>query len=157
MVKISAGILVYRKAGDSYEVLLAHPGGPYWENKDMNAWSIPKGEPNEGEEFFEAAIREFREEIGVEVSGIFIELEPVKQTGGKTIYTWAVEADIDASRISSNLFDMEWPPGTGKIMRFPEVDKAGWFTFDVATEKLFRGQVPILKQLMEKLPDLIVE
>jgi predicted NUDIX family NTP pyrophosphohydrolase len=151
MKKKSAGILVYRKTEKDYEVFLVHPGGPYWAKKDMHAWSIPKGEFNEGEEPIIAAKREFGEETGLTVSGAFIELQPVKQPGGKIIYSWAVESDPDASVIKSNLFEMEWPPGSGKTEEFPEVDKAGWFSFDIAREKIVKGQVPILEQLEGQL------
>jgi predicted NUDIX family NTP pyrophosphohydrolase len=150
MKKRSAGILPYRRKSDHYEVFLVHPGGPFWANKDLNAWSVAKGEPDGDEELFVAAIREFREETGLDISGDFMELDPVVQPGGKTVYTWAVESDTDAFRVQSNLFEMEWPPRSGKSKKFPEVDKAGWFSFDIARQKIVKGQVPILDQL-EKL------
>jgi len=151
MKKRSAGILVFRKRDTNHEVFLVHPGGPYWAKKDMNAWSVPKGEFDEGEEPFLAAKREFREETGFEISGNFIELDPVKQPSGKIIHTWAVDSDLDASKTDSNLFEMEWPPGSGKREEFPEVDNAGWFSFEIARQKIVKGQVPILEQLEIKL------
>ena len=151
MKKKSAGILAYRKKGRQHEVFLVHPGGPYWTKRDLSAWSIPKGEFEEGEDPFKAARREFREETGSGITGEFMALEPVRQPGGKMVYAWAVESDLDASGIESNLFDMEWPPRSGKTEKFPEVDKAGWFSFEVARQKIVKGQIPILEQLELKL------
>jgi predicted NUDIX family NTP pyrophosphohydrolase len=151
MTKKSAGILAFRKEKEYYRVFLVHPGGPFWKNKDLNAWSIPKGEFDESEEPLSAARREFNEETGYEISGDFFELEPVKQSGGKIIYSWAVETNIDATEIRSNKFKLEWPPKSGKIEEFPEVDKGGWFTFNEAENKIIKGQIPILKQLATKL------
>jgi predicted NUDIX family NTP pyrophosphohydrolase len=147
MAKKSAGILAYRKGGNEYEVFLVHPGGPFWANKDTNAWSVPKGEFSEGEDPLVAAIREFREETGQDISGEFIELDAVRQPGGKTVYAWAVEAEPDASNITSNTIEIEWPPRSGKKKEIPEVDKAGWFTFEEARVKILKGQIPILGQL----------
>ncbi len=151
MAKISAGILVYRKKDKEYEVLLVHPGGPFWAKKELNAWSVPKGEVEEQEEIFKAALREFKEETGFEAVGEFIALTPVKQPSGKMIYAWAVESDFEAEKIVSNEFEMEWPPTSGKYKRFPEIDRAGWFTFAVARNKIVKGQIPILEELAEKL------
>ncbi len=151
MAKQSAGILAYRTAGEQYEVLLVHPGGPYWAKKELHSWSIPKGEFENAEEPFEAAKREFREETGFEIIGKFIDLEPVKQAGGKIIFSWAVEAQIPATEIKSNYFEMEWPPKSGNFKEFPEVDKAEWFPFDSAKKKILSGQLPILEQLERKL------
>lgn len=151
MAKKSAGIIVFRKKGDNYEVLLVHPGGPFWANKDLNAWSVPKGEPEEDEELENAAKREFKEETGMDVPGKLLSLDPVKQPGGKVVYAWAVEADLDATRIESNTIEIEWPPGSGKKKEIPEVDKAGWFTFKEARQKILKGQIPILEQLAEKI------
>ncbi len=150
MIKKSAGILVYRKPGENIEVLLVHPGGPYWRNKDDNAWSVPKGEPEENEELFRAAQREFHEETGFSIEGDFTSLEPVKQQSGKIIYTWAVEGDADPYALESNSFEMEWPPNSKNKQLFPEVDKAGWFSIGMAKQKICKGQIPILEQL-EKL------
>ncbi len=151
MAKTTAGILPYRKREGTWEVFLVHPGGPFWKNKDRHAWSVGKGEPEEGEDLFHAAQREFREETGLDIEGDFIRLEPVKQPGGKVVHAWAVEADLDTSVIKSNNFRMEWPPKSGKMQEFPEVDKAGWFPLEEAKEKIHKGQVPLLEQLAEKL------
>ncbi len=151
MAKKSAGILAYRKTGNEYEVFLVHPGGPFWANKDMNAWSVPKGEFEEGEDPLKAAIREFKEETGQDISGEFAGMDPVKQPGGKIVYTWAVEAEPDASAIKSNTIEIEWPPRSGKKKEIPEVDKAAWFSLDHARRKILKGQVPILQQLAKKL------
>ena len=150
-MKKSAGILVYRHTGSHYEVLLAHPGGPFWAKKDEHSWSIPKGEFTDNEEAFDAALREFKEETGHEITGNFTELTPVRQSDGKVIYIWAVEGDLDASKITSNTFDLEWPPKSGIIQNIPEIDKAAWFSFDKATGKIFKGQKPIILELAEKL------
>jgi predicted NUDIX family NTP pyrophosphohydrolase len=151
MAKKSAGILIYRKIDGEYEVLLVHPGGPFWAKKDLNSWSVPKGEFEDDEEPLAAAKREFEEETGIAVTGEFIELEPVKQLSGKIIYTWATEGDPDISNIKSNLFELEWPPKSGNFKEFPEVDRAGWFTFDMAEEKIITGQIPILKSLRNRI------
>jgi predicted NUDIX family NTP pyrophosphohydrolase len=151
MAKKSAGILAYRKTGNECEVFLVHPGGPFWANKDMNAWSVPKGEFEEGEDPLKAAIREFKEETGQDISGEFARMDPVKQTGGKIVYTWAVAAEPDASDIKSNTIEIEWPPRSGKKKEIPEVDKAAWFSLDQARLKILKGQIPILQQLAKKL------
>jgi predicted NUDIX family NTP pyrophosphohydrolase len=151
MAKKSAGLLLYRNVDDSLEVLLVHPGGPFWATKDDGAWSIPKGEFVEGEDALEAAKREFQEETGFDVKGRFEELEPVKQTRGKIVYAWAIEGDIDSSAIRSNNFSMEWPPGSKKIREFPEVDRGGWFALATARKKILAGQSPLLEELLRKL------
>jgi predicted NUDIX family NTP pyrophosphohydrolase len=151
MVKKSAGILAYKGSDRKYEVFLVHPGGPFWAKKDLKSWSVPKGEFDDEEDAFKAAIREFKEETGYIISGDFVELGPVKQPGGKIIYSWAVEADFDAKKIASNTFIMEWPPKSGKSKEFPEVDKGEWFPLDLAREKILKGQLPILDKLMQKL------
>ena len=153
-MKKSAGILVYRTISGVPEVLLVHPGGPFYKNKDLNTWTIPKGEFEEGEDPFVAAKREFYEETGHEVRGKFLPLTAVKQNGGKWVHTWAIEGDIDSSAIISNLFTMEWPPKSGQQKEFPEIDKARWFTFDDAKEKILKGQIPILQELKERLEEL---
>jgi predicted NUDIX family NTP pyrophosphohydrolase len=150
MVRKSAGLLMYRKVGGSVEVLLVHPGGPFWAKKDEGTWSIPKGEFGDGEEPLEAAKREFQEETGFGVDGKFEALEPVKQAGGKIVYAWAVEGDIDASAIRSNTFSLEWPPRSKKIQEFPEVDRGGWFDLAVARRKILKGQMPLLEQFEGK-------
>ena len=151
MKKKSAGILVYKRSAENHKVFLVHPGGPYWAGKDLNSWSIPKGEFDDDEDPFVAAKREFKEETSFEVSGEFIELEPVKQPGGKTIYVWAVESGVDAKIIKSNSFKLEWPPKSGRMQEFPETDKAEWFSFEIAKHKIHKGQIPILEQLASKL------
>ena len=122
--KQSAGILLYRSADPETEVLLVHPGGPFWKNKDAGAWTIPKGEFEESEDPLAAAIREFKEETGFTLHGEFIALTPIQQKAGKIVYAWAIEGDIDATKVKSNFFEMEWPPKSGKKQSFPEIDKA---------------------------------
>jgi predicted NUDIX family NTP pyrophosphohydrolase len=145
--KQSAGILVYRIVKKKPEVFLVHPGGPFWKNKDAAAWSIPKGEFEVDEPPLKAAQREFEEETGIMPKGKFIELRPVKQKSGKTVYAWALESDIDASSIKSNLFEMEWPPKSGKKASFPEIDRAAWFDIATGKEKINAYQVNLLEQL----------
>ncbi len=150
-MKKSAGILAYRRAGKSNEVFLVHPGGPFWKNKDEHAWSVPKGEFTDEEISFEAAKREFQEETGFPIDGEFIELQPVKQSGGKLVYVWAVEADLNPGDIKSNTFSLEWPPRSGKTINFPEIDKAAWFPLETARQKIHKGQIPFLEQLASKV------
>ena len=133
--KQSAGLMLYRRINSVIEFFLVHPGGPYWKNKDEGAWSIPKGEFDEDEDPLHAATREFFEETGISVSGDFVELKPVYQKGGKKVFSWALEKDIDVNNIASNAFEIEWPPRSGKIKNFPEVDKAGWFTIEEAKKR----------------------
>jgi predicted NUDIX family NTP pyrophosphohydrolase len=149
--KQSAGILLYRIISGRVEVFLVHPGGPFWVKKDDGAWSIPKGEFAEGEEPLEAAKREFQEETGSSVEGTFTPLNPVKQPGGKTVYAWAVDGDIDAGTIRSNTFSIEWPKGSAKTKSFPEIDRADWFDLDTAKVKILKGQLGLLEQLSRKL------
>jgi predicted NUDIX family NTP pyrophosphohydrolase len=152
MAKQSAGLLVYRKRDDKIEVLLVHPGGPFWKNKDSGAWSIPKGEFATGEDPLDVAKREFQEETGQSIDGSFQPLAPIKQRGGKTVYAWAVEADLDVTHVKSNTFTIEWPPRSGKQQEFPEVDRAEWFSLDAAAEKINDGQREMLHQLQLLLP-----
>jgi len=147
MVKNSAGILMYRRRQGIVEVLLAHMGGPYWAKKDLGAWSIPKGEYSPGEDPLAAGRREFEEETGVSVSGEFTALIPIKQSGGKIVHIWAIEGDCDASSIRSNTFLMEWPPRSGRQQAFPEIDRAEWFTLDIAKDKVTKGQRGFIEQL----------
>lgn len=147
----SAGILLYRMHGKELQVLLVHPGGPFWKNKDDGAWTIPKGEFTDGEEALDAAKREFREETGMKVNGKSIPLSPVKQKSGKWIYAWAIMGDIDPATIQSNSFEMEWPPKSGKKQSFPEIDKAAWFTLAEAATKINPAQVALLQELADKL------
>jgi predicted NUDIX family NTP pyrophosphohydrolase len=148
----SAGILLYRIRAGALEVLLGHPGGPFWTRRDAGAWSIPKGEINEAEDPLVAARRELLEETGVEVDGPFVPLTPVRQKGGKLVHAWAVEADCDADAIRSNLFAMEWPPKSGKLRQFPEMDRAGWFGMAEARVKILGGQAPLLDELERVVP-----
>ena len=149
--KNSAGILLHRLRGSRIEVFLVHPGGLFWAKKDAGAWSIPKGEFEAGQDPLEAAKREFKEETGFAVEGNFIELTPVKQPGGKVVYAWAVMGDCEAESIKSNTFSLEWPPRSGKRKEFPEVDRAGWFTPEVAREKILKGQLNFLEELKRKI------
>ncbi|MDB5131755.1 MAG: hypothetical protein JWR02_1504 [Mucilaginibacter sp.] len=151
MVKQSAGILLYRKNSNQPQVFLVHPGGPFFKNKDLGAWSIPKGEFLSDEDALVAAKREFMEETGQPIEGEFIPLEPVYLKSGKKVYAWAVEGDIDHEVIISNLFEMEWPPRSGKMQSFPEIDRAAWFTVDEAKEKINAGQVGLIESLVGRL------
>lgn len=148
--KISAGLLLYRRRGE-LEVFLVHPGGPFWAKKDAGAWSIPKGEIGAGEEPLQAAQREFLEETGFPIGGEFRPLELLKQSGGKSVHAWAVEADCDPSELRSNLFSLEWPPKSGQTREFPEVDRAAWFTIPQAREKILKGQIGFVDQLISIL------
>ena len=144
-------MLAYRVLDGLLEVLLVHPGGPFWANKDAGAWSIPKGEYLEGENPFSVAKREFFEETGSELIGRGLELTPAKQPSGKIIRAWAVEGDIDAASIRSNSFSMEWPPKSGHVQEFPEIDRALWCELTVARRKLLPGQRPLLDELEQRL------
>ena len=146
MDRKSAGLLMYRMSDGQVEVLLIHPGGPFWARKEEGAWSIPKGEFAD-EDPLEAAKREFQEETGFTASGDFRPFIPIKQTGGKTVYAWAVEGDCDAEAVTSNTFTMEWPPHSGQSRAFPEADRAAWFPLPQAREKILRSQQPLLDQL----------
>jgi predicted NUDIX family NTP pyrophosphohydrolase len=148
--KKSAGLLLFRRREAAIEVLLAHMGGPFWAHKDDGSWSIPKGE-FEDEAPLDAAIREFQEETGMTASGHFLELSPVKQPSGKTVFAWALESDCDATKVKSNTFAMEWPKGSGLMRDFPEIDRASWFSMSEARRKLLKGQVPLLDQLQKVL------
>lgn len=148
--KKSAGILLYRRAEGGVEVLLAHPGGPFWTRKDEQAWSIPKGEL-EAEDPLEAAKRELTEETGAVVKGPVLPLAPVKQPSGKTVHAFAVEQDFDLSAFRSNTFSIEWPPRSGRQQEYPEVDRVAWFPIDEARLKIQRGQAALLDQLLQIL------
>jgi len=147
MSKISAGLLMYRQVHGQTEVFLVHPGGPFWAKKDDGAWSIPKGQFSEDEEPLNAAKREFQEETGFVITGQFQSLYQVTQPGGKIVYAWAVKGDVDAAAIKSNTFSVEWPHGSGKVRQFPEVDQAGWFTINIARNKILKGQLAFLDRL----------
>jgi predicted NUDIX family NTP pyrophosphohydrolase len=151
MPKLSAGILLFRKRPAAVQVLLVHPGGPFWAKKDEGAWSIPKGLADESEDLLAAGKREFFEETGATVSGEFIDLGAHKQAGGKTIVAWGCESDFDTASLESNRFAIEWPPRSGKTAEFPEVDRAAWYSFDEALKKATKGQRPIVAALAEKL------
>jgi predicted NUDIX family NTP pyrophosphohydrolase len=151
MPKLSAGIVLFRKPGPDLEIFLVHPGGPFWTNKDLGAWSFPKGEYSDDEEPLTVAKREFLEETGSTVDGELIPLTPVRQKGGKIVSLWAVEGDIDPETIRSNTFEMEWPPRSGKKAEFPEVDRARWYSVSEARRKLNAGQVPALDELCERV------
>lgn len=149
--KQSAGILLYRYIEENLEVFLVHPGGPFWKHKNDGAWSIPKGEFTDDEQPLNAAIRELEEETGIILKGNFIELTPIKQKAGKIVYAWAVEGDTDAENIKCNMFQMEWPPKSGRMQSFPEVDKAEWFKIDEARQKINTNQFAFINELIENL------
>lgn len=147
MPRLSAGILLYRHARTATEVLLVHPGGPFWQKKDLGAWSIPKGEVEPGDDLLDRAKREFAEETGFPIAGAFVPLKPQRQAGGKLVYAWAVQGDLDTGAIVSNRFAMEWPPHSGRQQEFPEVDRAEWFDLGAARRKILSGQIGFLDEL----------
>jgi predicted NUDIX family NTP pyrophosphohydrolase len=147
MAKKSAGILLYRIKNKFLELFLVHPGGPFWTKKDDGAWSIPKGEFEDDEDPLDAAKREFEEETGIKISGEFIQLNSIKQKSGKTVYAWAVKGDTDPEKIKSNNFEIEWPPKSGKMKTFPEIDKAAWFNMSEAKKKINEAQAALIKEL----------
>lgn len=149
MAKISSGVLLYRKHASSIEILLVHPGGPFFAKKDEGSWTIPKGELIDNEDPLAAAIREFEEETGYKPAGDFIALSSIKQKGGKIVQCWAVEGDLDPLAIVSNTFEIEWPPRSGKMKSYPEVDKAAWFSVAVARQKINERQVSFIDNLLE--------
>lgn len=144
--EVSAGILAFRRR-NGLEVLLAHPGGPFWRRRDEGAWTVPKGLVEDDGDLLACARREFREETGFAPEGPFIPLAPVRQKNGKTVYAFAVEADFDLSQFASNTFEMEWPPRSGKRRLFPEIDRVGWFTLAAARRKITAYQRPLLAEL----------
>lgn len=147
----SAGVLMYRRIGSKLEVLLVHPGGPYWRRKDHGSWSIPKGEMNADEDAGVAALREFMEETGVVLAGPLEPLGEIRQRGGKRVLAFAVEGDLDVRTTRSNTFELEWPPNSGKMQTFPEVDRTEWFDLPVAHAKILEGQRPLLDRLAQHL------
>jgi predicted NUDIX family NTP pyrophosphohydrolase len=147
MPKESAGLLCFRRSKGALEVLLAHPGGPFWASRDLGAWSIPKGEIEPGEPLLDAARREFHEETGFRVDGPFVPLAPLRQRGGKTVHAWAVEGDADPSQLASGTFRLEWPPRSGRYADFPEVDRAAWFVVSEARRRILPGQAGFLDEL----------
>jgi predicted NUDIX family NTP pyrophosphohydrolase len=146
----SAGVVLYRRRAGRLEVLLVHPGGPFWAKRDDGAWSIPKGEFDAGEDPDAAARREFAEELGIALTTPLIPLAPVAQSRGKTVHPFAAEGDVDPAAIRSNTFMLEWPPRSGRMQPFPEVDRVAWFTLDAAHRKIVAGQRPILDALRER-------
>ena len=151
MPKTSAGILLFRRRPHGLEVLLVHPGGPFWARKDEGAWSIPKGEAHPSEDLLDAARREFREETGAAADGAVLDLGAFRQPGGKIVAAFALEGDFDPAALTSEPFTMEWPPRSGKTAAFPEVDRAAWFDLETAAGKILKGQSPILAALAERL------
>lgn len=152
MPKHSAGILLYRNTANGHEVLIVHPGGPFWAKRDNGAWSIPKGEFTEEEEPLEAAKRELTEELGQHVpKGELVDLGEAKQPSGKVVHIWALEGDMNAQEVKSNTLLIDWPPRSGQKMEIPEVDRAGWFSLAEATVKLLPGQLPFLDRLATHL------
>jgi predicted NUDIX family NTP pyrophosphohydrolase len=147
MSKLSAGILLFRRRAAGLEVMLVHPGGPFWAKKDDGAWSIPKGLVDEGEDLLAAAKREFLEETGMAIEGEFLDLGAHKQLSGKRIAAWACEGDFDPATLKSNTFSLEWPPRSGRMAEFPEVDRAAWCSIDEALAKINKGQRPIIAAL----------
>ena len=151
MGKRSAGIVLYRRTEHGLQFLLVHPGGPFWANKDEGAWSIPKGEYGDNEAPLAAARREFAEETGMAVDGDFVPLQPIRQRGGKVVTAWGVEGDFDPARLRSNTITIEWPPRSGRVQEFPEVDRAEWFKIDDVRTKLNSAQVALVEELAAKL------
>jgi predicted NUDIX family NTP pyrophosphohydrolase len=152
MPRLSSGLLLFRRREGRLELLLVHPGGPFWRRRDAGGWSLPKGEHEPNEDSLSAARREFAEELGrPPPAGEAIDLGAVKQPSGKLIHAWALAADIDVSQIQSNSFELEWPRGSGELRQFPEVDRAAWFDLASAREKLIAGQHPLLDLLLERV------
>lgn len=151
-MKTSAGLLVYKNAGEYLEVLLVHPGGPFFAKKDLGVWSVPKGEIREHENMLDAAKREFKEELGMDApKGDMVELGSVRQAGGKTVFAWAIEGDIDTTLAVCNTVKMQWPPRSGKVIEFPENDKTEWFPLALAAQKINPAQIDFLHQLARTL------
>ncbi len=146
-MKQSAGILLYRFHQKTLQVMLVHPGGPFYAKKDAGAWTIPKGEPDEDEDLLLAAQREFTEETGIVLKGTFIPLTSVKQKGGKLVHAWAIEGDVDVTALKSNTFEMPWPPKSGKMQSFPEIDKAAWLSVEEALTKILPAQGAFIEEL----------
>ena len=147
MPRLSAGLLMYRIKNGRIEVLLAHPGGPYFVKEDAGAWTIPKGEPDTDEDLLVTSQREFEEETGITPTGPFVSLKPIKQKGGKIVHAWAFEGDCNPVTIKSNTFTMEWPPKSGKQQEFPEIDRAKWFDLTAARTKIKAGQEGLIEEL----------
>jgi predicted NUDIX family NTP pyrophosphohydrolase len=152
--KRSAGLLLYRRRAGTLEVFLVHPGGPFWAKKDAGAWTIPKGEIDAGEDELAAARRETAEETGFTPAGEFVPLPPIRQKAGKVVIAWAVETDCDPAQLRSNLFSMEWPPRSGRMGEFPEIDRGAWFTIGEARVKMLEAQRPLLDSLEALFKDV---
>jgi predicted NUDIX family NTP pyrophosphohydrolase len=150
-VSVSAGLVVWRRGPQGPEILLAHPGGPYWRGKDEAAWSIPKGLAEPGEDLLAAARREFAEELGTAVEGEPVPLAPCRQPGGKVVHAWLIEADLDLSELRSNLFELEWPPRSGRTQAFPEIDQAAYVLAEAALKKVHKGQRPLLLEALRRI------
>jgi predicted NUDIX family NTP pyrophosphohydrolase len=146
-VKESAGVLLYRRTSGRLEVLLVHPGGPFWRHKDNGAWTIPKGEVDAGEDAVACALRELREETGLVFDGPLVALPAIRQKAGKVVRAWAAEADFDPTTLTSSTFEMEWPPKSGRRVTFPEVDRAAWFDVETARAKINAAQAALLDSL----------
>jgi predicted NUDIX family NTP pyrophosphohydrolase len=152
MASKSAGLLLFRRGSATLEVLLVHPGGPFWAKRDEGAWSIPKGGFDDGEDAWAAARREFAEEVGAVPDGEPVPLLPTRQPGGKVVVAFALRGDFDAAAARSNTFTMEWPPRSGRQQEFPEVDRAEWFSIEDARRKISKGQIPLIDQLERSVP-----
>ena len=149
MTTFSAGILLFRIKNEKLEVMLVHPGGPFWANKDDGVWSIPKGLPEDNENSLDTARREFKEETGFEVDGGFIDLGELNQSSVKIVHAWALEKDLDVTNIVSNTIIYKWPKNSGKIREIPEADKAGWFDIELAKRKIIKGQIGFIDKLTQ--------
>ena len=149
MRMFSAGILLFRFRNEKLEVMLVHPGGPFWDKKDYGVWSIPKGLPEGHENPLDTAKREFKEETGFAVDGEFIDLGELNQSSVKKVHVWALEKDLDITNVVSNKFAYEWPKDSGKIQEYPEVDKAGWFDIELAKKKIIKGQIGFIDKLIK--------
>lgn len=147
----SGGILLFRYSDGRLQIMLVHPGGPFWARKDDGAWSIPKGLFEENEVALEAAKREFAEETGFDADGEFVELGELKQPSKKIVHAWALEKDLDTSKIKSNTFTLEWPANSGKVKTYPEIDKGQWFDIDEARKKILKGQAEFIDRLIDRL------
>lgn len=152
-MKVAAGIILFRRTPESVDVLLVHPGGPFWAGKDLGAWSIPKGQPEDGEDLLDAAKRELTEETGARAEGDLLPLSSVKQPGGKTVHAWATESAFDPAQLKSSTFTMEWPRASGRVRTYPEVDRAEWFSLAEARRRILPGQLPLLDRLEEVVND----
>ncbi len=150
-MKLSAGILLYRIVNNHKEYFLAHPGGPFFKNKNEGSWTVPKGEPQPNEDYLQCAIREFEEETGHRPSPPFTELEPIIQKGGKKVLCWAAQGNLNPETITCNTFNIEWPPKSGNIISFPEIDKTGWYNYDEAIKLINEKQISFIEEAESSL------